>query len=212
VQALTCRPYLPAYFPDADVYVWLDADVWVQDWAAVLLFARACEDLSIAVCPEVDRAYSCLYDRGRAQRWWHACYERAFGRHVANQLWRHPGISAGAFAARADSPAWGVWAEYLRRGLERTVEAVDQTALAVAIYTEAVVSAFVPAETFWLCHFARPRVDAETGHLVHPMPPHCRLGILHLAGQWPKGGPAELLTTQGDTITRWLTFEGMPIR
>jgi hypothetical protein len=92
------------------------------------------------------------------------------------------------------------------------VEAVDQTALAVAIYTEAVVSAFVPAETFWLCHFARPRVDAETGHLVHPMPPHCRLGILHLAGQWPKGGPAELVTTRGDTITRWLTFEGMPIR
>jgi acyl carrier protein len=212
VQALTCRPFLPAYFPGADVYVWLDADAWVQEWDAVALFVRACEDLSIAVCPEVDRAYSCFYDRGGAQRWWHACYARAFGGHVANQFWRHPGISAGAFAAKAASPAWQVWAEYLQQGLQRTVDAVDQTALAVAIYREAVASSFVPAEAHWLCQYARPRVDAETGHLLHPMPPHRRLGILHLAGVWPKHGPATLLTTGGDAITRWLTFEGVPIR
>lgn len=212
VQALTCRPFLPSYFPGSDVYVWLDADAWVQDWDAVVLFARACEDLSIAVCPELDRAYSCLYDRGLAQRWWHANYARAFGGHVANQLWRHPGISAGVFAARAGAPAWRVWAEHLQRGLERTVEAVDQTALAVAIYTEAMASTFLSADTCWLCLYARPRVDAETGSLVHPMPPYRKLGILHLAGVWPKQGPAELLTTRGDTITRWLTFDAVPIR
>lgn len=30
LKALTVRPYLPGYFPDCDIIMWLDADIWVQ--------------------------------------------------------------------------------------------------------------------------------------------------------------------------------------
>src|SRR5215470_17824863 len=33
-RAQTARPHLRKYFPGFDLYIWLDADCWVQDWQA----------------------------------------------------------------------------------------------------------------------------------------------------------------------------------
>ncbi len=37
-KAILSRPLLPRYFPGHDVYMHMDADAWVQDWAAVELY------------------------------------------------------------------------------------------------------------------------------------------------------------------------------
>ena len=37
-KALTARPFLPRYFPGFDLYLWIDADCWVQQGDAMALF------------------------------------------------------------------------------------------------------------------------------------------------------------------------------
>ena len=53
---MTARPFLPRYFPDHDVYLWIDADCWVQQWDAIALFLRGAQRRPIAVAPEIHRA------------------------------------------------------------------------------------------------------------------------------------------------------------
>lgn len=209
LQALTCRPFLPDYFPGHDIYLWLDADTWVQRWTAVELFTAVTADGSIGVVPEIDRAYSCHYDSGLARRWMYHRYRETFGKQAAAAWWWNPVISAGAFSMRGTSSGWTIWVRHLEEGLTTTLDAVDQTALNRAIYSHELPAVFLPAEAHWLCNFALPWLaggDGAEARLVHPMLPHAELGILHLAGTQPKAGPADLPTTDGRSVRRWLTY------
>src|SRR3546814_1053768 len=45
-RALTVRPFLPQHFPGYDVYIWIDADVWLQDGRGIELYNRSEEHTS----------------------------------------------------------------------------------------------------------------------------------------------------------------------
>ena len=38
IKACVCRPFIPQIFPDYDIYVWMDADTWIQDWRGIELY------------------------------------------------------------------------------------------------------------------------------------------------------------------------------
>ena len=220
LQGFTCRPYLPRYFPGYETYLWIDADAWVQDRRAVELFVEAAADGSIGVVPEIDRSYRIHYDMGAARRWLHRAYRRSFGKEAADLLWWNPNVNAGVFSLREDSACWSVWADLLLQaltGVSAEPDAgdhlwwVDQIALNYGIFTEVVPAQFLPSTANWMCSYATPLLDDDTGRLLHPRLPYEVLGIVHLAGRPPKAGPASVATTGGDTVTRWLTFEGGPL-
>jgi len=43
------RAFLPKYFPDYENYIWIDSDAWVNDWVAIDLLIRGCEEKSLAI-------------------------------------------------------------------------------------------------------------------------------------------------------------------
>jgi hypothetical protein len=210
LQGITCRPFLPRYFPGHEVYVWIDADAWVQEWTAVELLIRAAADGSIGVVPQLDRAYRVHYDQGRDRLWIYRRYLEAFGELAADVLSRHPMLNAGVFSMRAGSAGWAAWADLLGRGLRRTSLAVDQTALNLMVYAGDVPAHFLPSSVNWMCLFASPVLENASGTLVHPMQPHDTLGIIHLVGPEPKAGPLTIDTTDGGSTSRWLTYRGEP--
>jgi len=210
LQAITCRPFIPAYFPGHEAYLWIDADAWVQEWSAVELLHRAAGDGSIGVVPQLDRAYAVHFDHGHDRRWTHRRYLEAFGKLAADVLYGRPLLNAGVFSMRRDCPGWDSWADLLERGIRQSRVAVDQTALNVMVYAEAVSAHFLPSTANWMCLFAPPSLDTRTEELVHPMLPHEALGIIHLVGPGPKAGPMAISTTDGRTTSRWLTYRGQP--
>ena len=44
-KAQVARPFLPKHFPGYEMYFWLDADAWLQDWRIVELYCRAAESM-----------------------------------------------------------------------------------------------------------------------------------------------------------------------
>jgi hypothetical protein len=209
-QGYTCRPFLPNYFPGHDVYIWIDADAWIQDWAAIELFESAASSGSIGIVPQIDRAYSLHYESWHDQRWKYRNFLDAFGEDAADVLSWSPTLNAGLFSMRGDSAGWAGWADLLERGIQRTLDVVDQTALNVLIYAGGLDAQYLPSTCNWMCMFASPALDSSASRLVHPMLPHETLGVVHLAGIEPKSGPATLLTADGRRETRWLTFQGEP--
>jgi hypothetical protein len=162
--------------------MWLDADAWVQDWAAVELFFRAAETGSLAIVPELDRAYRNFF---HAWEEFHgvlsAGYAAAFDAAMAERLARHPLLNNGAFALRADAPHWRAWADTLGSALQRSRnELIDMTTLNHLVYDQGLPAHFLPAWCNWICHHAPPRRDPVSGQLTEPYLPYQRLGIVHL--------------------------------
>ena len=181
-QAQYGRPFIPKHFPGHDVYLWIDADAWVQDWAAIDLFFRAAENNTIALVPEIDRSYRNFY---HAYEEFHGVigegYRAIFDEPLASRLTRQPLLNNGVFALSAGAPHWQAWADTLRTALQRSRnQLVDMTSLNHVIYEQKLSAHFLPARCNWIAHHAEPRRDVAHGFLTEPYLPYQKLGIVHL--------------------------------
>ena len=86
LRAMTARPHLPSYFPDYDIYIWIDADCWVQDWRAVSMLGLAAKDYGFSVVAECDRSYFPSWDRGPFLEFNYDCLLRCFGEELAQKF------------------------------------------------------------------------------------------------------------------------------
>lgn len=180
-RAMTARPHLRKYFPGYETYVWLDADVWVQDASAVELLRTSAALGDIALVPEVHRSYRNFRDgRNEFEAANGAAYAECFGAESAARLIRRPLNNAGVFAIGASSPLWNVWAELLADVAQRSANMIDQIALNYAIYERGIHEVRLPATCNWIAHLATPAWDEEKALFVDPDPPHDTIGILHL--------------------------------
>lgn len=188
-------------FPGYRLYIWIDADAWVQEWGALQLLEIAGRKYGFAAVPEIDRAYKMLYDRESRFYWglfnWNA---DCFGREAAEQLKGLPVVNAGILALRADSPIWDAWSRAFQVAYSNAQEfANDQSALNYAIYFDKVRFYALPSLCNWICTQAAPRLDLHTLALTEPLMPYQRLGIVHLTNSPLRGKPVAVPVSDGTT-------------
>jgi glycosyl transferase family 8 len=185
LQWLTMRCVLPKYFPDADPILWLDADVWLQDWRAIDLLLNNTVDGSMVLVPEIHRGYSRIYNLGLIyNRPMYDHYAGSFGDELARMLAERPLFNAGAFAAQRNSPVWTKWAKWVHLAMQGTVDSFsDQNALNAAIYREQLSFVPLPAWCNWICSQARPFYDLASERFVECNPPHERISIVHVTSK-----------------------------
>jgi len=209
LKGLLARPFLRRYFPNYDIYLWIDADAWVQDWQAVELLIKGAAKRGLAVVPELDRGYYLAY--GKLPWYWqfvYRDYQAAFGEEVAQQLHSYPTINAGIFALQKDAPHWEIWAEYLEQGLQRHVSLMsDQIALNRLVYGTEMLdkTEMLPARCNWSCNFGLPVWDKHQACFVEPYLPQEAIGILHITGH--KHDLVKLATTDGNQIEISLRYQ-----
>ncbi|MEG4391938.1 glycosyltransferase [Microcoleus sp. BROC3] len=209
LKGLLARPFLRRYFPNFDIYLWIDADAWVQDWQAVELLVKGAAKRGLAVVPELDRGYYLAY--GKLPWYWqfvYQDYQAAFGEEVAQNLHSYPTINAGVFALQKDAPHWETWAEYLEQGLQRHVSLMsDQIALNRLVYGTEMFdnTEMLPARYNWSCNFGLPVWDKQQACFVEPYLPQEAIGILHITGH--KHDLVKLATTDGNQIEISLRYQ-----
>lgn len=185
LRAQVSRPFLPKHFPGYDIYLWIDADAWVQDWRVIELYLSVAQQGELAIAAEIDRAYKRHYKRPKVFGWTltYKCYRTAFGWRVAERLGRNPMLNVGVFALRADAPHWDVWIRLLTEVLQRTrFVFVEQIALNYGIFALHLPTNILPAYCNWMVGDAAPAYDAERRCFVEPYAPYEPLGVVHLAG------------------------------
>jgi hypothetical protein len=181
--------WLDRLFPGFETLVWLDADTWVQDWAAVDLLLGAAGTGALAIVPGSGRAW----DRQSEMRWIVAGlgqlrsfnYKNARNAWLPQKLSRFIGeralLNAGVFALRTAAPHW----EVMRRWQERILRhgkpfTSDQLAMAVAAYHEKLPYELLPT---WCNYVAPRRVDPAKAELLEQYYPYRRVGVVHLSAQ-----------------------------
>jgi hypothetical protein len=208
-RAMTARPLLPKYFPGYDVYVWLDADTWVQDWRGIAAYVNAARDYMIAITPEYDRSYVQFHGNNEdAASFRRRVYSSCFNEALAKALAVFPTINVGAFAARADSEIWGLWSTYLGEIIKASGWRffTEQNAMNQILRARGLRSAFLPPVYNWMTHDALPMVDGNL--LVEPYPPHEVIKIVHLTSREPKNKIYNLARVGGGECVRSLRYGG----
>jgi hypothetical protein len=209
-KSMTARPHLPRHFPGAEIYMWMDADCWVQQWSAVGDYLKYAKQSGFVATAEWDRAYS-PFGMGKSMLDFAV---RHFSDIVdpeqARLLAQFPMINSGAFAARVDAPHWRQWSDVLHTALRRLRRAsffVEQTALNVVIRSKGISTTFLPATYNWACHRALPIVGADGVTFLEPQPPFSPIGILHLTAN-TKHAVLGWKTSEGVFQQRPLTYPG----
>jgi lipopolysaccharide biosynthesis glycosyltransferase len=181
-RASTARPFLPRYFPGFDIYLWIDADAWVQTPATLHSYVANAMDGSIAAATHSHPAYA---PSAGILSWRRRRMNTYFGSAAADQFPWESYFNSGVFALRADAPHWACWADAYAMGLKHAEGAFccDQTALTYVIWKARLAANPVPALCNWLCHLALPVFDPILGQFCEPTAPGNAIGVLHLSGK-----------------------------
>jgi predicted O-methyltransferase YrrM len=222
LKAQLCRPFIADYFPGYEVYIWLDADTWVQDWSAIELFilgarrkgfAIAIEPLNTLFTPSVSLHVSFLF----AKYWDYFHLTDCTPEH--SNLHLMPVLNTGAISGRSDSFVWSRWKYRLGQcisNLSRVFRGLDkpyygeQHALNATIYRDCGIDIveLLPSHCHWACHQKLPLWDPQRKLWVDCFPPHNPIGIMHLAGD-AKLAPTHIaLTTEGFKVEVSLRYPG----
>ena len=196
LRAMTARPFLPRYFPGYDIYLWLDADTWVQDKSAIKWLFAAAFDGSMALVPEMHPSYRITQGtlNWKLDRLG-ACYRRDFTRflHLRNYF------NTGVFAMKSNAPHWKFWADSFAEGVNNCESQFvsDQTALNYAIWKNSLKTHPLPATCNWCCHLSLPAYNKFSGRFCEPHLPHRELGIIHMTAN---AKDASILIKSGEAL------------
>jgi hypothetical protein len=184
---MTIRPQLPRLFSQ-DYIMWIDADCWVQNRAAVGVYfdlARA-NDENFVISAELDAEYpGCIDSIGSDQEKLRDLHSRLWDDSVAEQLLGKAPLNSGVFATSRTSPVWQefegrVKEQYLENPLlredTRLAHLAEQQSLNRVLH-ESRRFTVMTADFNWVCH-AGPLV--RKGFFVETPNLHRRPHIVHL--------------------------------
>jgi lipopolysaccharide biosynthesis glycosyltransferase len=208
LRAMTARPHLPKHFPGYEVYVWIDADAWVQDWSGIELYVKCAREFGFAITPECDRSYYPYLVDGDVISWRLVMYRTCFNDEFSKGLSVFPLINSGVFAAHTDAPHWKRYSHVLGEIMKARRELpffAEQNTLNAIIRSEKIPTVFLPASHNWMCNRAFPMLDGSA--LIEPNPPYERLKVIHLTAS-AKNVFVKLKDRQGGEHEMSLRFGG----
>ena len=184
------RAFLPDYFPGYGIYVWLDADIWINDIETFLLYEKGAKKNKLCITPQVDRAYGSFakveWFFGFPKRIKTINYKnigRSVSKSLARELALHPTLNAGAFAINDNLDLWNILQKNIILASKKgRIFGTDQVALALSVYKDNIPSEFLPAYCNWMCESHLPIYDRINKKFLEPFLPNHPIGLMHLAG------------------------------
>ena len=191
LKSQVSRAFLPNYFPGYKKYLWIDADAWVNNWEAIDLYFKGCENNKLAISTSADRAYGRVlraewvfgsFARIKSQNYKHA-KSSGFSENIAREVALKPHLNIGVFSLENNAPHWKVWQKNLKIALSKgKIWGSEQIAMNVTIYSDMLDVEILPAYCNWTLIEAM-RFDTNKNTFVEPYLPNHKIGIVHLAGK-----------------------------
>ncbi len=190
LKTQVARAYLPDYFEDYKLYIWLDADMWLNDADSFSLYEKGALNDKLTIVPQSDRAYvknaNVEWLFGFPKKIKTINYKnisKSISRSLGRKYAFHSTLNAGAFAINNNSRIWECFQKNIKLAAKKgRIFGTDQVALALSIYEDTIPSEFLPAYCNWMCEFNMPKFDVDKGQFVEPYIPNHPIALVHLAG------------------------------
>ena len=218
LKTQVARAFLPEYFSDYDVYIWLDADMWLNDLETFKLYEEGAIQNCIAITPQSDRSY---FDNAKVE--WFLNFPlrvktinfKNIGKSVSRKLGKkyafYSTLNAGAYAINSNQDIWNCFQKNVKKAAKKgRIFGTDQVALALSIYEDKIPTQFLPAYCNWMCDFHLPIFDEKTEKFLEPYLPNHPLALVHLAGldeiRENNNVKVDIKTKNGNIIKKSLRF------
>ena len=190
LKTQVARAYLPDYFEDYKLYIWLDADMWLNDIKSFNLYEKGAFNNKLTIVPQSDRAYvknaNVEWLFGFPKKIKTINYKnisKSVSKTLARKYAFHSTINAGAFAINNNVKIWECFQKNIKLAAKKgRIFGTDQVALALSIYEDGLPSEFLPAYCNWMCEFNMPKFDNVKNQFVEPYIPNHPIALVHLAG------------------------------
>ena len=194
LKSQVSRAFLPKYFPNYEKYLWIDCDAWVNDWASVELYFKACENGKLGITQTLGPGYKIMskvkWILGKlaiikSQNFKHAIKSK-IGLSKARKLAFAPHINIGVFSLEKNSPGWISWQKNLEQTLKSgNIFGSEGLAINMSVYIDELETEFLPLNCNWIASNLLPKFDEIKNTFVEPYLPNHEIGIMHLAaGLW----------------------------
>ena len=194
LKSQVSRAFLPKYFPDYEKYLWIDCDAWVNDWNAVELYFKACDDGKLGITQTLGPGYKImskvkwLFNKVaiiKSQNFKHAISSK-IDLNNARKLAFAPHINIGVFSLEKNSNGWNIWQNNLSKTLKAgKIFGSEGLAMNMSVYIDNLETEFLPLNCNWIASNLLPKFNEETKTFVEPYLPNYKIGIMHLAaGIW----------------------------
>ena len=194
LKSQVSRAFLPKYFPNYEKYLWIDCDAWVNDWNAVDLYFKACENGKLGITQTIGPGYRIMSKVNwlfgkiaviKSQNFKHAISSK-IGMDAARKLAFAPHVNIGVFSLQKNSSCWDVWQKNLETTLKSgKIFGSEGLAINMSIYIDNVETEFLPLNCNWIASNLLPKFDEKERMFVEPYLPNTKIGIMHLAaGIW----------------------------
>ena len=190
LKTQVARAFLPDYFENYKVYIWLDADLWINDLESFLLYEKGALQNNLTITPQSDRAY---FNNAKVE--WFMNFptkvktinfkniSKSVSKKLAKKYAFYSTLNAGAFAISDSDEIWKCFQKNIKLAAKKgRIFGTDQVALALSIYEDNIPSEFLPAYCNWMCEFNMPKFDIDKGQFVEPYIPNHPIALVHLAG------------------------------
>ena len=190
LKTQVARAYLPEYFKDYKLYIWLDADMWLNNIESFYLYEKGALNNKLTIVPQSDRAYvknaNVEWVFGFPKKIKTINYKnisKSISRSLGRKYAFHSTLNAGAFAISDNTKIWECFQKNITLAAKKgRIFGTDQVALALSIYEDEVPCEFLPAYCNWMCEFKMPKFDNEKKQFVEPYIPNNPIALVHLAG------------------------------
>jgi len=224
LKSQVSRAFLPKYFPNYEKYLWIDCDAWVNDWASVELYFKACENGKLGITQTLGPGYKIMSKVKwligkvaiiKSQNFKHAVKSR-IGMSKARKLAFAPHINIGVFSLEKNSPGWISWQKNLDQTLKSgNIFGSEGLAINMSVYIDDLETEFLPLNCNWIASNLLPKFDEVKNTFVEPYLPNYKIGIMHLAaGIWDddidmrldKNVKIKIQSIQKNSLTKSLRF------
>ena len=224
LKSQVSRAFLPNYFPNYEKYLWIDCDAWLNDWLAIDLYFKACDNGKLGITQTIGPGYkimskvSWLFGKLaiiKSQNFKHAISSK-IGIEKARKLAFAPHINIGVFSLEKNSKCWSIWQNNLKETLKSGgIFGSEGLAINMSVYIDNVDTEFLPLNCNWIASNMLPKYDSKNNTFVEPYLPNYKIGIMHLAaGIWrdnkdmriDKNVKIEIKTLDNISINKSLRF------
>ena len=190
LKTQVARAYLPDYFENYKLYIWLDADMWLNDIESFYFYEKGALNDKLTIVPQSDRAYV----KNANVEWLFGFPKKIktinyknISKSISKSLGRkyafHSTLNAGAFAINNNVNIWKCFQKNIKLAAKKgRIFGTDQVALALSIYEDGLPSEFLPSYCNWMCEFNMPKFDNKKNQFVEPYIPNNPIALVHLAG------------------------------
>ena len=218
LKTQVARAFLPDYFENYKVYIWLDADLWINDLESFLLYEKGALQNNLTITPQSDRAY---FNNAKVE--WFMNFPlkvktinfKNIRKSVSNKLAKkyafYSTLNAGAFAISDSNEIWKCFQKNINLAAKKgRIFGTDQVALALSVYEDKIPTQFLPSYCNWMCDFHLPIFDEKINKFLEPYLPYHPIGLIHLAGlddiRNDKNVLSNIKNIRGEVIQKSLRF------